>query len=594
MSEVREWLRDRRARGYLRVSDKRQADKFGPESQKRVELAAAGLHHVIGPALFYEDHISGRDALKRSDFQRMVAAALARDFDVLLVGRVDRFARNEEDAWEYIKKLRLAGLAIYFCQEKVLVPHDEDWQDKIGAEINAAAAYSRHLSRNLRGGLAAKREAGGYTGGLPRTYAYSEDKMRVVPTEATKTRILVWELYATGEYTYRTLADELNSRGHRVRFRGEDILWSKFSVEAVLKRRTDLELGGLDQAVFDRVRELTARRAGAREKVTQRRRRYLFTKVARCECGETYWGKATHGRRPKPAPTTDLSEADAIRIVRKARGLTQAQLATAAGLCRETVNHVEAGRAPARPELVAALERDSRTLADEAEEIRGAAPDHKVQVNLMHAPRGCRGGVRVKSEKKLAAAVGSWLSSWRLTAGDKTRVARFVARPQGGDELRAIRRGQLKRQLEQLRKQHQWEHITDEKYLADRGPLLRALEDLAPQPVVAAPTADVMRQAERIGEAWESADEDLRRRFLEEWFERLVLRSDGTIEVHPRPQYAAIVLAATQWAREGSNLRQLGCEPSALTAELRARPATSRSAVGTVGCAGLEPATFRM
>ncbi len=211
--DPRLWLSGKRACGYLRVSDKRQADKFGPSSQKRVELERAEEHDVIAPTRFYEDHISGRDALKRSDFQRMVADARSRAFDVLLVGRVDRFARNERDAWNYLHSLAEVGAAVYFCEEDVLVPHDDGWQDRIGSEINAAAAYSRRLSKNIRHGFEAKRAAGGYVGGLAWGYRLSDDKMRPVPSEDLALRLEVWNLYAMGNHTDASVAEELNRRG---------------------------------------------------------------------------------------------------------------------------------------------------------------------------------------------------------------------------------------------------------------------------------------------------------------------------------------------------------------------------------------------
>ena len=116
-TDARAWLNGKRARGYLRVSSKGQADKYGPTAQRRDELEAAVAHGTRELKHFYEDHVTATNALKRSDFQRMVADVRARAFDVLYVGRVDRFARNERDAWNYLAAIEEAGGAVYFIEE---------------------------------------------------------------------------------------------------------------------------------------------------------------------------------------------------------------------------------------------------------------------------------------------------------------------------------------------------------------------------------------------------------------------------------------------------------------------------------------------
>ena len=75
--DPRAWLRDKRPRGYLRVSTAPQADKYGPATQKHDEIQAAEQFGMRKLAHFYEDHITGTSTLRRSDFQRMLAEAQA-------------------------------------------------------------------------------------------------------------------------------------------------------------------------------------------------------------------------------------------------------------------------------------------------------------------------------------------------------------------------------------------------------------------------------------------------------------------------------------------------------------------------------------
>lgn len=524
-SDPRVWLVGKRPCGYVRESTKKQADRYGPEIQKAAELRAAEQFGMRQLAEFYVDLVTGTSVLKRSDFRRMVEDARARRFDVLVVYDVSRFARNETDAWVYLDSLKDVGVPVYFCDEDILTIVDDDWRDQIGHAINAAASYSRKLSRNIRRGLERKRASGAYIGGVPWGYRFDEGKLRLVPTEDFATRQLIWELYASGEYSYKTLSDELNRRGRRIR----DRLFTPYSVQEVLENDVDARLGQLDVALYQRAREIRAGRAGAAEKVGQRRRTYVFSSLARCgQCGERFWGRMNQ-----------------------------------------------------RPDVGA----------------------ERAYAQLVHAPRGCRRGTR--SEAALGERFARWLDEWRLGALEKTRLQRFLERPQGDEDL-AARRRQLERELGQLQKQHLWGHVSDEQYLRERRKVLMQMDRVAlEQPV--RPPVDAMALADRVGEVWRLNDDAWRRAFLSEWFAELRLASDGSMDVLPREPYRAIVAAAAplellvadaplvrdekgRWSRVDSNHRPSGCEPDGLTTDLRLRARES----GTAGRAGLEPATSAM
>lgn len=466
---AREWLRDRRARGYVRESTKAQGkdDRFGPEIQRHAQREAAARFGMREPSMAYVDLVSGTGALKRSDFQRMVADARARQFDVLLVYDVSRFARNETDAWVYLDALRDAGVAVYFCDEDILTVVDDDWRDRIGEVINAAAAYSRRLSRNLKRGLERKRARGLYVGGLPWGYRVRPDgvALEVADPAVVAIRLRLWEMYATGTWTYATLADELNRQGLRITWRGVERQFRPWTVQEVLEHRVDLERGGLDPATFDAATRTRHERASAIQKPGQRRRTYLFAGVARCgECGESFWGRMNH----------------------------------------------QPGKPRAYPQLY-------------------------------HAPRGCRRGSR--NEELLAHRFGDWLQTWKLTAGDRTRIARYIAaRPR--DELRATRRATLEGELERLRNLYRWNDLAEPEYLAERRRVQRALDELGPDPVVRTPSADAMRLASEIGTAWNRVGQETRRRFLEEWFEAILIHKDHRVVVVPREPYRSVVFAS--------------------------------------------------
>jgi DNA invertase Pin-like site-specific DNA recombinase len=182
-------------------------------------------------AHFHEDHVTGTKAMVRSDLQRMVADARARRFEVLVVAFFDRFARNERDAWNYLYALADSGVGVYFCDEDTLVPHHDNWQDRLGGAINAAASYSRRLRKKVTRGLERK-WALGAAGRTSCGYRRTADKLSFVPDpEEAPIRALVFELYATERFTEATLADELNRRGHRF----DDRLFTRSTVREILE-----------------------------------------------------------------------------------------------------------------------------------------------------------------------------------------------------------------------------------------------------------------------------------------------------------------------------------------------------------------------
>src|SRR2546428_3159677 len=147
----RSWLRDKRARGYVRESTAAQGkdDRFGPEIQKYAQARAVERFGARELTHHYTDLVSGTNVLKRSDFQRMIAHARSREFDVLFAYDVSRFARNETDAWVYLDALKEAGVPVYFCDEDILTIIDEDWRDQIGSPSTPPALSSPNPPRTV-------------------------------------------------------------------------------------------------------------------------------------------------------------------------------------------------------------------------------------------------------------------------------------------------------------------------------------------------------------------------------------------------------------------------------------------------------------
>ena len=89
---------------YIRVSTDKQ-EELSPDAQRRLLLDYAAKNNIIlsNEYIFEEDGISGRKADKRPNFQRMIGLAKSKEhpFDVILVWKFSRFARNQEESIVY-------------------------------------------------------------------------------------------------------------------------------------------------------------------------------------------------------------------------------------------------------------------------------------------------------------------------------------------------------------------------------------------------------------------------------------------------------------------------------------------------------------
>ena len=110
---MRELLETKIGAAYIRVSTDGQLD-LSPDAQKREVLKYAKENGIIIPEeyVFVENSgISGKKASRRPEFQRMIATAKQKPapFDVVLVWKFSRFARNQEESIVYKSLLKKAN-----------------------------------------------------------------------------------------------------------------------------------------------------------------------------------------------------------------------------------------------------------------------------------------------------------------------------------------------------------------------------------------------------------------------------------------------------------------------------------------------------
>ena len=217
----------RRAGCYIRVSTDDQAE-FSPPSQLREmrDYAKKNNMRILDGHIYIDEGISGRSS-DRPAFQRMIAAAKSpqKPFDVLLLYKFSRFARNREDSVVYKSILRnKCGIEVISIKE----PIDSENKMSIIMEAFIEAMdeyYSLNLSEDVRRTMTEKALKGQYQSSPP--FGYVMTKSGLVPHDEESAIVKeIYSRYINGE-SCLSIANWLNLSGVRTK-RG-----SKFEKRAV-------------------------------------------------------------------------------------------------------------------------------------------------------------------------------------------------------------------------------------------------------------------------------------------------------------------------------------------------------------------------
>jgi len=227
-----------RAATYTRISSELQADGHSLDAQAAAceRLCSERGWQIVAR---YSDVQSGSTA-NRPQFRAMLAEAENRQFDVLVVHKIDRFSRSMVDIMLTFKRLYECGVLF------VSVTEQFDFTTSTGKLMLAICSafaqwYLDNLSDETKKGKRARAEKGMWNGMVPWGYSVAyiknqgDGKPVVNPHAAAGVR-LAFESYAQGQYSDLDIAGLLNDAGFRPQGRGKRALplWSKDSVRWLL------------------------------------------------------------------------------------------------------------------------------------------------------------------------------------------------------------------------------------------------------------------------------------------------------------------------------------------------------------------------
>lgn len=192
---------------YARYSSHNQTEQ-SIEGQLHDNYAFAERegYNVIGE--YIDRAMTGRND-QRDNFQRMISDAAKRQFQVVIVWKLDRFARNRFDSAIYKAKLKKFGVRVVSAMENL-----SDSPEGIileGVLESMAEYYSANLSVNVKRGQRETLAKGKFCGGqIP--YGFKSVDGKLVANERTAPVIqFVFNEYAAGtpmKEIIRTLTDQ--------------------------------------------------------------------------------------------------------------------------------------------------------------------------------------------------------------------------------------------------------------------------------------------------------------------------------------------------------------------------------------------------
>ena len=252
----------------------------------------------------YIDRALSAKTDNRPDFQRMIKDSAKRLFDVIIVWKLDRFARNRYDSAHYKRILRKNGVKVISAKENI-----SDGPEGILLESmleGYAEYYSAELSQKIHRGQhenALKGKNNG--GGIPLGYMLGDEQKLLINPLTAPIVVEVFTKYAEGE-TMRSIVASFNDRGLKTS-RGKPFNIGSF--HALLKNRKyigeykyqEVVIPGgvpaiVSEELFNRVQErmVKNKKSPARTKADDE---YLMTTKLVCgACGKFMVGESGTSR----------------------------------------------------------------------------------------------------------------------------------------------------------------------------------------------------------------------------------------------------------------------------------------------------------
>ncbi|MBQ4443277.1 MAG: recombinase family protein [Clostridia bacterium] len=197
---------------YARYSSDSQTEQ-SIEGQLRVCKEYAKNNNILVVDTYIDRAMTGTNDM-RPDFQRMLRDSAKRQWEIVLVYKLDRFSRDKYETTIHKHTLKENGVKLLSAMENIPDSPEGIILESLLEGMNQY--YSAELSQKVHRGLNESYRKGQYTGG-PIIYGYDVvDKKNVINPEEGEIVREIFTKYSQG-YTAVALAQDLKARGIRTK-----------------------------------------------------------------------------------------------------------------------------------------------------------------------------------------------------------------------------------------------------------------------------------------------------------------------------------------------------------------------------------------
>ncbi|MCH5210024.1 MAG: recombinase family protein [Oscillospiraceae bacterium] len=288
---------------YARYSSDNQGEE-SIEGQLRECKEYADKNDIVIVKNYIDRALSAKTD-NRPEFQRMIKDSSKGLFDVVLVWKLDRFARNRYDSAHYKSILRKSGVKVISAKETI-----SDGPEGIILESmleGYAEYYSAELSQKVTRGMTENALKAKYNGGtMPLGYMVGSDRRYAVNPDTAPIVEEIFTRYANGDLII-DIVNSLNSRGFKST-KGAD--FNKSSLHMMLKNRKyigeykykDIVIPGgippiISEDIFKKVQQRMERNKHAPAKEKAKINYLLSTKLFCGKCGALMLGESGYGSK---------------------------------------------------------------------------------------------------------------------------------------------------------------------------------------------------------------------------------------------------------------------------------------------------------
>ena len=201
-----------RVAAYCRVSTDKNDQINSLESQKRYFSEYIRQNPMWQLTEIYVDEgITGTSTKRRRAFNRMIADAENRRFDLLLTKEISRFARNTLDSIYYTRRLRDWGVGVIFLRDNINTL-DPDAELRLTIMSSIAQEESRKTSDRVKWGQKRRMEQGVVFGRSLLGYDVKNGKISVNEAGAEIVR-QIYHKFAVEQKSANRIARELQEAG---------------------------------------------------------------------------------------------------------------------------------------------------------------------------------------------------------------------------------------------------------------------------------------------------------------------------------------------------------------------------------------------